>query len=244
MLTEQGKVEVSNLCRIFNVTEMTIRRDLAILVEKNVAVRSHGGAILASNGILNESPYDLRIKHNRAEKEAIAKVALPYIREGEKIFFDSSTTVFCLARLISNEQNILAVTDTLPTALELNARTNVKVVLLGGELKKTTCSVFGSFADEVLEQMHFDTAFIGLSRISKDGLMTTTSLSELSIKKRVIANSKHVVVLVDSSKLRDPDFLELGTLSQISTLVTDSRMPQSFQELVKKSGVELVIAEV
>ena len=25
-----------------------------------------------ANGILNESPYDLRIKHNRAEKEAIA----------------------------------------------------------------------------------------------------------------------------------------------------------------------------
>ena len=38
MLREYGKVEITDLCRIFNVTDMTIRRDLNDLVKKKVAV--------------------------------------------------------------------------------------------------------------------------------------------------------------------------------------------------------------
>ena len=244
MLIKQGTVEVANLCRIFGVAEMTIRRDLSELVNREIAVRSHGGATLAVHGVYSESPYELRIKHHLKEKEAIARLALPYVVDGEKIFFDSSTTAHCLARLINNEQNFLVVTDTLPTALELNSRSNVKVVTLGGELKKSTCSNIGMFAEQMLQSMHFNPAFIGLSRISEDGLLSTTSTSELSIKRTVIEHSQKVVVLVDSSKLLDHDFLEIGNLSQVSTLITDSNMPTSFLSFARKLGVEVLVAEV
>ena len=56
MLQTNGKVEVGNLCRIFNVTEMTIRRDLNDLVARNLAVRSHGGAVAAPDPKVNERP--------------------------------------------------------------------------------------------------------------------------------------------------------------------------------------------
>lgn len=46
MLKSNGMVEVAKLSRLFNVTEMTIRRDLDDLVQRKIAVRSHGGAML------------------------------------------------------------------------------------------------------------------------------------------------------------------------------------------------------
>ncbi len=141
MLQTNGKVEVGNLCRIFNVTEMTIRRDLNDLVARNLAVRSHGGAVAAPDTMLTERPYEIRITRNLREKEAIAREALQFIGDGDRVFFDSSTTVYCLARLISNTQKFLAVTDTLSTAMELNARTSLRVVCLGGELKKRQAPV-------------------------------------------------------------------------------------------------------
>ena len=189
MLQTNGKVEVGNLCRIFNVTEMTIRRDLNDLVARNLAVR---------------------------EKEAIAREALQFIGDGDRVFFDSSTTVYCLARLISNTQKFLAVTDTLSTAMELNARTSLRVVCLGGELKKTTGSCTGTFAEQMLKSMYFNTVFIGLPRISKTGVLSTSSMSELSIKRAAIDHASQVIVLADSSKIGEPDFLAIGVRTIIA----------------------------
>lgn len=244
MLHINGKVEVSNLCRIFNVTEMTIRRDLNDLVERQIAVRSHGGAILAPDSTLNETPYELRISHHLAQKEAIAHSALSFIHDGDRIFFDSSTTAYCLARRIPSTQKLLAVTDTLTTAVELNARTSVKVVCLGGELKKTTGSCTGAFAESMLKTMHFNTAFLGLPRISADGTLSTSSTSELAIKRTVIERADQVILLVDSSKLGSPDFLEIGHLSQTNVLITDDKMPQDFIRYCQSQNVQTVIAQV
>lgn len=244
MLQQYGRVEVSSLCRIFNVAEMTIRRDLNELVDQKLAVRSHGGAILPPENILNERPYELRITHNLTEKEAIAKMALPLIQDGHKVFFDSSTTVYYLARLITNSQNFLVVTDTISTALELNSRTNIKVVCLGGELKKTTCSCAGLFAEQMLKSMYFNIAFLGLPNISPTGILSTSSMAELSIKRTVMEHSTSTVVLADSSKLGSPDFLQLGHLSEIDTLITDSNIPQSFVDYCITLGVKVIIAKL
>ncbi len=244
MLHEYGKVEITDLCRIFNVTDMTIRRDLSDLVQKKIAVRSHGGAILAPNNILSERPYEIRITRNLTEKKAIAKKALPMIHNGDKVFFDSSTSAYCLAQQIPNSLHFVAVTDTLTTALELNARKNVKVICLGGEINKSTGSCTGVFAERTLSAMHFDTAFIGLPNVSMTGILSTESITELSIKKSIIANSEKAVALVDYSKLGKPDFLELGQLSDIDVLVTDSKMSTEFTDLCRSLGVEVIVAEV
>lgn len=244
ILNRTGKVEVNSLCRIFNVSEMTIRRDLDELVRKNLAQRSHGGAVLPPDSILTEAPYSLRITHNIIQKQAIAKLAKPFIEDGFKIFLDSSTTVYYLAQLLNNSQKILVVTDTLTTALEANARTNTKVISIGGELKKTTNSSFGLFAEEMLSSMYFDVAFLGMRNISKDGILSTSSISELSIKRTVIKNSNKKIILVDSSKLGKPDFLKLGSLSDIDVLITDSKIPTDFLTLCKNFDLDVLTADI
>ena len=243
MLQTNGKVEVGNLCRIFNVTEMTIRRDLNDLVARNLAVRSHGGAVASPDTMLTERPYEIRITRNLREKEAIAREALQFIGDGDRVFFDSSTTVYCLARLISNTQKFLAVTDTLSTAMELNARTSLRVVCLGGELKKTTGSCTGTFAEQMLKSMYFNTVFIGLPRISKTGVLSTSSMSELSIKRAAIDHASQVIVLADSSKIGEPDFLAIGNLSEVDVLITDSKIPADFVRYCESIGVRTIIAQ-
>lgn len=245
MLKTNGKVEVSNLCRLFNVTEMTIRRDLGELADKKVAIRSHGGAILTPDNILSESPYEIRITHKLKEKQAIAKEALPFIKDGDRVFFDSSTTVYCLARLVNNAQKFLAVTDTLSTALELNARTDLKVVCLGGELKKTTGSCTGIFAENMLDTMHLNTAFIGLPNISPQGILSTSSTSELAIKRIILSHTDRVIVLADSSKLGPADFLSIGHLSEVSVLISDTGLPRDFVDYCNGlKNVQLLLVPV
>ena len=249
MLQTNGKVEVGNLCRIFNVTEMTIRRDLNDLVARNLAVGRPRGAGGAPGTKRDRTPQaktqtrQIRITRNLREKEAIAREALQFIGDGDRVFFDSSTTVYCLARLISNTQKFLAVTDTLSTAMELNARTSLRVVCLGGELKKTTGSCTGTFAEQMLKSMYFNTVFIGLPRISKTGVLSTSSMSELSIKRAAIDHASQVIVLADSSKIGEPDFLAIGNLSEVDVLITDSKIPADFVRYCESIGVRTIIAQ-
>jgi len=100
------------------------------------------------------------------------------------------------------------------------------------------------FAEEMLKKMYFNTAFIGLPNISYTGILSTSSLSELSIKKAVIEHSERTVILVDSSKLGNPDFLQFGLLSEVDTLITDSNMPKDFLNYCENIGVNVIVAEV
>ena len=242
MLRQYGKVEVSKLCQVFGVAEMTIRRDLSILAKRGIAERLHGGALLSSSSVFDAPPRELRAVDNINEKKLIAKKALSLLKNGQAVFFDSSTTVLFLAQLLTNEHHLVVVTDTIPTALELNSRSNIKVMCIGGELIKYTCSCFGFFAEQMISSMHFDIAFFSVPRISLNGVLSTPSSDEIPIKRAVMKRSSKVVLLVDHSKFADPYFLEQGTISDVDVIITDGNIPKKFLELCNKAGVKTILA--
>ena len=55
-LIKDQKVSVAKLSELFNVTEVTIRRDLEKLEKEGFLKRTHGGAVLIS--YVEESPYE------------------------------------------------------------------------------------------------------------------------------------------------------------------------------------------
>ena len=185
-IRENKVVDIKSLVSTFKVTEMTIRRDLTDLEAQKIISRTHGGAVALSNNELSENPLEIRAQRNTKQKQMIAKLALSFINNGEKVFFDSSTTVLCLAKLLNDSHDFLIVTDTLTTALQANSYKRTKVVCLGGEVMKNTSACASYFAEYILEQMNFTTSFISVPIVSMDGSISVSSMTELSIKKRVI----------------------------------------------------------
>ena len=242
ILNDSGFVEVSQLCRVFGVTEMTIRRDLNELAANNRVIRSHGGAILAPSSSTQEAPYVVRMMDNLDKKEAIAKIALQYVKNGERVFFDSSTSAYCLARLLTNEHSFVAVTNMIYTAMELMRRTRIKVISIGGELDKRTGSCAGVFAEEMYERMYFDTAFIGVSCVTRDGNITTRSLDEYKSKRGIMQHSKRTILLADSSKIGESGFLQTAPLSEVYAMVTDRDVDDRFTKMCREKKINLVIA--
>lgn len=140
---------------------------------------------------------------------------------------------------MTNEHSLLVVTDTISTALELNTRSNVKVLCIGGELRKTTNSCHGYFAEQMLGDLHFDLAFFSVPRVTPDGRLCTPSAAELPIKKMAMERANKVVLMVDSSKLGPPDLLTQATLDDIDILFTDEGMDPAFLATCGKMGVEV-----
>ena len=241
LLKSKKSVEVTSLCGDFNVTEMTIRRDLDELASKGLVVRTHGGAVLPGFSQIHEAPFDVRIVSHMAEKEVIAREAFKYMNPGEKFFMNSSSTVFCLARMLDNEKSYLIASEATNIANELNTRKNISVIQIGGELRKNTISCVGFYAEEMIRGFSFDTAFIGINGLDDEGRFYCGSMQETGIYHAILDSSRRVIVLADFSKIGRTDFARIGNIENIDLLITDRGADPSILKKLKDKGLEILV---
>src|SRR5664279_5247356 len=110
-----GRVDVNSLAETLDVTPETVRRDLTILDRHGVLRRVHGGAIPVER-LGFEPGVETRTERNVAEKERIAKAALPHLPDEGTILLDAGTTTLRLAELIPHDHELTIVTNSLPIA--------------------------------------------------------------------------------------------------------------------------------
>ena len=241
-LQTRGSVEINQLCRVLGVTEMTIRRDLDELARKGGVVRTHGGALLSEDNILTEPPFDIRNARNLEEKEAVARAALGMITDGQKIILDSGTTTFSLAKMLDNSKRLIVVTNAINIATELNLRSNISVIPVGGEMRKNTLSCVGHIAENTIRNLRVDITFLGISGIGETGNLTSTSIVESGVKKAMIESGKQTVVLADSSKIGREELAVVTNLKDVDLFITDSKAPEKLIKQYRKEGVKIKIA--
>jgi len=244
LIQDKGSVEISELCQLFDVTEMTARRDLDALATDGRIIRTHGGALISAEDALVEKPFNTRMTLNLNAKQAIAKIALEYIIDGTKLFFNSSSSVLCLVNLIDNSRRLMIATDTISIADELNKRAHVTVIQIGGELCKNTLSSSGYMAEAMLRQFHFDAAIVGIKAIDQQGDLYCSGMAERGIYEALFETTDRIIVLADSSKIGQQDFLKVCNLKSIDTLITDSNIPEEQLISFRDKGFNIRLAEI
>jgi len=244
ILNEKPFVSFAELFACFpQLSNMTIRRDIEYLELHGEAVRVRGGVrgmrfVTASM----EDDYDKRLTENISSKSRIALAALAYVESGRSLFFDSGTTVMSLAGCIGEQR--LNVTTTAPNiALELLCKPNVITNLVGGMVNRGSISVSGTQANEYLNAINIDVAFISPSGVSPDGDFTSGNYSECELKKIVVGKARRVIMLMDASKFDHSLPYTFCSLSGVDTLITDSPLPDGFGSLAVKAGARIIIAK-
>jgi len=142
IVSKNGGIKTSELSKMFDVSEMTILRDLASLENKGLLRRVYGGAIAAKSN-LDETSSLVRGKTNAAEKNKIAELAYKLIKSGEQIFIDPSTTCLALSKRVNDIPNINVITNGLDIINELMDSNNVRLTCLGGDFHKLSMSFLG-----------------------------------------------------------------------------------------------------
>lgn len=241
MLKAKGQVLIEDLCKIFNVSTMTIRRDLDELENLGQLVRSHGGALLPNNDILIEIPFFLRLDRNKDKKIQIGAAAAGLLTNGQKIFIGSGSTTHYMVQKIDNSKKLLVVTDALNVAMELSNRSSISLLMAGGDIGTNTLSATGVFAENMLRQFRFERSFIGVTGIDSEGQLYVGSVAQLANYQTVMNNSEHIIILADSDKICHKDFISIGTLSDRCTLITDKAAHQSAVNTYKSLCAQVVL---
>ena len=245
MLHTEGRVHVADLVSYFGVSEVSIRKDLAVLEERKLLVRVKGGAI-----VLHQSgDYDdLSISHKQQlharEKQLIGAYAASLVHDGERIIFDSGTTTMEIAKRLENVNNLTVITNALDIAITLNTYGKFTVIVLGGTMRAVSHSTVGMISEYALKNIFCDKLFLGVDSISiKDGL-STPSLEEASLNQAMIGAAKEVVAVFDSSKFGRRTFAHIASLDKITSIVTDSHISPELKEYIEKSHITLHIVDI
>jgi DeoR/GlpR family transcriptional regulator of sugar metabolism len=243
LIREDGQAKVLDLSRIFKVTEVTIRQDLERLEQDGYIIREHGGAFL-KNIDLDVRNLILQNQENLAEKQAIAKKALEFIKEGDSIILDSGSTTTEIAKLITGYSNLTVITNAINIALILGAQNGVNLIVTGGEFKAPTLSLTGQKAADFFQNLHVDKLFLATAGIALKSGLTYPGISDICVKRAMIESANETYLVADSTKVGKNAFASLGALSLIDYLITDSKIKPEEVEWLKTYDVKFVIAEV
>ena len=160
LLNEKGSITVSELKKLLNSSESTIRRDLNTLDEEGYLTKVFGGAVLKETVFSSaELSVSQKINVNADEKQSIARYAAKLIVPDDFIYIDAGTTTEYMIDFLT-EKRATYVTNAVTHARKL-AVAGFKVILIGGELKGITEAVVGNQAIITLEKMNFNKGFFG-----------------------------------------------------------------------------------
>jgi DeoR/GlpR family transcriptional regulator of sugar metabolism len=241
MLRASRVVRLDEVCVALGVSQATARRDLQELERLGEARRVHGGAVAIGGGRLFEPVFDDKASAAADEKTRIARHAAEMVNAGDTVYLDGGSTVVALARLLREREDITVVTNSLRAAMAL-ADGGPTLILVGGELRRRSQSIVGPLTQPLLQQLHFDTAFMGTMGVSLDDGVTTTDPNEAFTKQAVMGQSTQKVLLADSSKLGEVAFARAGKLADFGTLITDKQAPARFVVAARKIGLNVVLA--
>lgn len=242
LLRQKESLSVNALSELIGVSPATIRRDLKKLNRQGIARRSHGGAVLVvSQGTTFEPTFEMASKVAQHEKEKIAKAAAETLQDGQSIILDSGSTVVEMARQIRDKQiKLTVVTNDLLVGSLLSNSPNIKLIVLGGELRGGSHTLLGEPGMTFIGSLHTDAAFIGIQAI-KGTQLCDTSTDVCKMKRLMVAASNRAVLLVDSTKFDQTAFCDVCSLEQIDTIFTDDAISQKIRSDIEALGIDIVV---
>jgi DeoR/GlpR family transcriptional regulator of sugar metabolism len=244
-LRASGAASVPELAETLGVSPSTIRRDLEILDRNGELTRSYGGAVLRSGmtvqdgGELPESPYDDSADIDL--KARLAKAALAYVRDGSVVLLDIGTTTPLLARMLRG-RDITVVTTNLAVFDELRNDAAVRVILLGGVVRRNMRTLVGSLTASSIQQISADIMFLSCTGVRPGGAVVDDMAVETPLKQAMIAASDRVVLLASEAKFPGTGALRVCALTDVDVLVTTEGAPEETIEVCRAGGGEVVIA--
>ncbi|MBC8388975.1 MAG: DeoR/GlpR transcriptional regulator [Actinobacteria bacterium] len=246
LIVESKSVSVVKLAKIFNVSEITIRRDLKRLEENGFIDKVHGGAIV--KGLTSEyNPvylYDL--KHFRPEKERIIKEAVKRINDQDAVIIESGTTCLEITNHLENKKSLTIFTASVPIAYELwkiaLTRKDLEINICGGLIETKSNTLIGNQAVHFFKKINADIAFIGAVAVSDEKMaITTNSQMDVDVTRAIISNSKKNILVVDSSKFSKNAHFTAISLKVFNEIISDNNLGEKVVKKLKKSGIKITL---
>ena len=245
LLSENKKLDISELCHILAVSQNTIYRDLRRLEKDNKLIRIKKGAAIYDTDISNmeEYPFYFRLEENKKIKIKISEIAARLIKDNETIFLDASTTCVYLSRNLTkkNINNLTVVTSSPIIAIELLKNKNINILSLGGNINRNNYACYSDLNLKLLDNLNIQKAFFSCNGFSIHKGFTEAIEEEYKFKKVILNLCDNNIMIVDHSKYNKLSTYKFCDFRNIDSLITDISFTKDEADEIKNLGTNLIL---
>jgi DeoR family fructose operon transcriptional repressor len=238
LLRSGSPVKIGELCQQFGISESTARRDLQEMEEGGLIQRTHGGAISIQLGY--ELSFHEKEIRGFEEKQKIAKLAGGLVQDGETVLLDAGTTTLEIARVLGNKK-ITVATNSIDIVQVFAEESQVEVLVLGGNWRKSTRSLVGYLTNETLRKIHFDKVFLAANGVDAICGVTTPNSVEAETKRQFVQAGKDIILVVDHTKIGQQGLFQICTLEEVDMIITDAAVEPDELKILRNQ-TKVVIA--
>ncbi len=247
LLEEREFMRVTDLAKIFGISEVTVRSDLDHLVAASTVQRVHGGAIVGDNQSRAEQSFEQSAGTSASEKIAIGEAAAQLVSSGDSLILDVGSTATAVASALTRRNDLTELVVftnslTIATALEPHIP-RFTVVLTGGTLRPRQHSLVDPFAELILDRLHVTTAFIGCNGIHPEEGVTNINLPEAAVKGRMVKAARRVVVVAGGAKLGKISMARFAEIDDVDVLITGQTAPAKLVTQFTELGLQTIVTE-
>ncbi|HGO5809819.1 TPA: DeoR/GlpR family DNA-binding transcription regulator [Mannheimia haemolytica] len=232
------EANVQELAEHCGVSIETIRRDLNKLDKDGLLHRTHGGAVSHKKRDIGRS-FTTRQRLNSEAKRSIAENVLEYLQPESVIALDASSTSYNVAQRIPNIP-CTVVSSSMRIIYSLSHKPHIKTIATGGIYSEKYDAFYGPLSEQLLTRLKIDLAILSCTGIA-DGAIWESNEINISLKRKLIANSKQVFLLADHSKFERKDLFRIEDLSCIDKLFINQPPPDFLKNYCLAHQIEIII---
>jgi DeoR/GlpR family transcriptional regulator of sugar metabolism len=239
-----GGVRVADVARDLDVSDMTVRRDLALLAERGLIEKVHGGATAIHESALYEPGFVAKSRLMQDQKRAIAKAAARLVEPGMAIGISAGTTTHALAATVGGIPGLTVVTNSLRVAdvMSRSGRPDQTVIITGG-VRTPSEALVGPFAVAQLRSVHLDVVFMGVHGMDAKAGFTCPNLLEAETDRAIIEAGRRLVVLADHTKWGIIGIASIARLDQADVLITDTGLDPAALVMLRETVHEVRVVD-
>ncbi len=236
LIIERGVARVEELSAHFNVSAMTLYRDLAALEARQIITRNRGTVSLLVTSI-SETPFEFRLRQEIEAKVAVGKATAALIDRYSTIFLDDSTTAHSVIDHIDDPGSKSFITNSLASARKIADAEHRSLTVLGGKLVRQLDAVFGPTTTRTVRELAFETAIFGTASI-KDGSIFHPYSDVAAFKSELIKRVDVPILVATASKFDRVALHRITEVAEFEYLVVDDSITDAaFNELSSQTQV-------
>lgn len=249
LLDQRGFIAFRELEMHLDASPATLRRDLKRLAADGRIDRVRGGAGLrktngpetsdTSDHLSGVSFHD-NYSRMQKEKEAIGRAAASLCEAGSAVMIDGGSTTLRMCPHLKG-LNLQVLTNSLHMVSALLPQAGTRILVPGGSVFREQNIILSPAGDDLMPRFHAPKLFMGAAAVGPQGLLQADVVL-VAAERRLIERADELILLVDCSKFQDSSGSVVCDLQDIDVVVTDKGIEPQHVQMLKDSGIEVIIA--
>jgi DeoR family transcriptional regulator of aga operon len=216
-----------------------------LLENRGLIRRTHGGATLVEPLLYEPFRYDrsfqAREQRYADEKRRIGLAAAELVQENETIGLTAGTTATLVGRSLRHRQHLKVVTNAINIGMELCNLPGIRTHVTSGAISWAwTFSLAGNSTLSCLNDVYMDKVFLSVIGLDIERGATTLETDEALVFRKMLKQSRQVIVVADSSKLGVVSPAFICPASEVHVLITDTGASDEAIDPFTRQGVQVM----